>query len=488
MSVGRDSLYNIAGSVTPLALALLTIPFYIDAVGTERYGALAIAWLILGYFGLFDLGLGRATAQRIAALHDSSDEHRARVFWTAALVNIGIGVVGGILLYFGATYFFENRFQADAPLIEEALVAVPWLAMAVPVATLTGVASGALQGRKKFLDVNMATVAGASLFQLIPLCVAYVIGPELVGLIIAAIAARVIGLVLFLARTHKHLLRNTVPKLDKSEWLALLKFGGWVTVVSIISPMLVVIDRFFIGALISAVAVTLYTVPFEIVQRISILPRSIAMALFPRMAEASLEHGAQLAKRAMLVVNVIVTPVIIAAIFLIRPFLALWIGDDIAIQAGPIAIVLLIGYWANAFGIIPYSRLQAAGRPHVVTLVLLAQLPFYVAAMYWVITSFGLIGAAAVFSIRTVVDFVLLQRLSAGSLSIAPTLALCAGMVGVSAATNLASYPFSILWWLSGALVTLSFLALTIRRIPNELEAMANRFVPSIVGRHLRYV
>lgn len=488
MSVGRDSLYNIAGSVTPLMLALLTIPLYIEAVGIERYGALAIAWLILGYFGLFDLGLGRATAQRIAVLHDSSDEHRASVFWTAALVNIGIGVLGGILLYFGASYFFRQQFQADPALIEEALVAVPWLAMAVPVATLTGVASGALQGRKKFLDLNLATVAGASLFQLIPLCVAILVGPELVGLIIAAIVARAIGLALFLQRAHAHVLRYAAAKIDKSEWLGLLKFGGWVTVISIVSPLLVVIDRFFIGALISAVAVTMYTVPFEIVQRISILPRAIAMALFPRMAESNAEREAHLALRAMLVVNVIVTPVIIAAIFLIRPFLSIWIEEGLADPAGPIAIILLFGFWANAFGIIPYSRLQAAGRPQIVTLVLLAQMPFYVAAMYCVITSFGLIGAAVVFSLRTAVDFALLQRFASGSFAASPVLLVSGLLAALSVVTNLFSAPLSIFWWMSGALITLAFVGLAGRRVPSELEALANRFLPSFVARHLRYV
>ena len=137
MSIRRNTAYNLLGSVIPLAVSLVTIPIYMGLIGEARYGVLAIAWLLLGYFGLFDLGLGRATAQRIAALRDGTAEERARTFWTALAMNLGLGVIGGLIIWPVAAYFFGNVFKIEDALRPEVQAAVPWLILAVPMATVS---------------------------------------------------------------------------------------------------------------------------------------------------------------------------------------------------------------------------------------------------------------------------------------------------------------------------------------------------------------
>ena len=194
MSIRRNTAYNLLGSVIPLAVSLVTIPIYLGLIGDARYGVLAIAWLLLGYFGLFDLGLGRATAQRIAALRDGTAGQRAETFWTALALNVGLGVVGGLLIWPIAAYFFGNVFKVEEALRPEVQAAVLWLILAVPMATLSGVLSGALHGRNRFFELNVISIAGTVLFQLLPLATAMLWGSDLGVLLPAALFARLFTL------------------------------------------------------------------------------------------------------------------------------------------------------------------------------------------------------------------------------------------------------------------------------------------------------
>jgi len=57
--LARNVLWNLLGTGAPLLVAIVVIPVLIEGLGIERFGVLTIAWMVVGYFSLFDLGLGR---------------------------------------------------------------------------------------------------------------------------------------------------------------------------------------------------------------------------------------------------------------------------------------------------------------------------------------------------------------------------------------------------------------------------------------------
>lgn len=408
MSVKKHTAYNLVGSAIPLALALVTVPLYLKLVGPDRYGVLAIAWLLLGYFGLFDLGLGRATSFRIAALRAATDAERARTFWSALVANAAMGCVGGAGLWIAAHYFYGQVLKVDEHLRPEILAGVPYLAASVPIATITGVLTGALQGRERFLETNLISTSSTILFHVLPLGVAALFGPNLASVLLAAISARGLAVAVMAWRCLDEFGRRGVGA-SRAEIVSLLKYGGWVNLTSIFGPLLVFVDRFAIGSILGAPQVGIYSVPFQLTRLVAIMPSSFTNALFPKMSGITAEEQDAMTTASTRAMAFLITPIVLTAIFGIGLFLHLWVGEAIAAQATPIGRILLIGFWANAFALVPFTQLQAAGRPDLVTKMLLLQIPFYLAALYLGITRFGLIGSAVVFSARCIVDYLLLS-------------------------------------------------------------------------------
>ena len=99
MSVARGTLLNLLGHVAPLIAALAAVPLLVTQLEPARFGFLSLAWVIVGYFGLFDLGLGRALTRLIAERMGTPREPELPVLArTALLVLTGVGSAAGVLL------------------------------------------------------------------------------------------------------------------------------------------------------------------------------------------------------------------------------------------------------------------------------------------------------------------------------------------------------------------------------------------------------
>ena len=410
MSVGKHTAYNLFGALLPLALSLVTIPIYIRLIGESRYGVLSVAFLLLGYFGLFDLGLGAATAQRIAAIGEDSHADRASTFWTAVAMNFGLGCAGGLLIWPVALYFFGHVFNVEPSLRGEMHAAIPWLALALPLATLSGVLTGALQGRSRFLELNVVSIFSSALTQVVPLTVAWMFGADLALLLPAVVVTRVIAIAILFLRCRVHVFRGQSVGFSPGHAKSLLHFGGWVTVSALVSPLMTMLDRFVIGATLGAKSVTHYAVPFQLVEKTAVVPAALTSALFPRLAANPPAEARLLAIEAMRVLTSLMTPIVVAGLYFIGPFLRWWLNPSLAAFATLPAQILLLGFWINAFARVPYVSLLAEGRPDVVAKSHLSELLAYFLALYVGLHFWGLPGAAAAFGMRTVLDWGLLMH------------------------------------------------------------------------------
>jgi len=480
MNSARNTLINFAGTVTPTLVSLVFVPLYLRLVGNGRYGVLALVWVFLDYFGFFDLGIGKATANQMARLRDASMVEREAVFWTGALINAGFGLLGGLVLFAVGNYLLSGHFgdMLTSDMQDEIRTALPWVAAAVPLGTLSAANVAALEAREQFLVLNVLQVFGTMLFQMLPLAMAYWRGPSLDGLIAASIGGRLTASIPLILACWYYVPLRSRPSFRGTLARPLVRYGGWVTVTAIIGPILVSLDRIIIGFQIGASAVAHYTVPYSLVTKFQILPGSLNRVLFPRFSLLDREECARMAQQAVFGLAAITLPLMLVATILMKPFLNVWVGPEFAKASASVGEVLLIGVWVNNLAWIPLTMLQAQGRPEVVAKFHVIELLPFIIALWIGIAIAGLQGAAWAWVVRVTVDAILL--FSAAGLRGRIFSVICVGL-GLIIAMQLiihsaADFPAIR----AGALITLMIPALcyTVRVAPSDLWASLVRVFP----------
>ncbi|MEJ7685838.1 MAG: flippase [Variovorax sp.] len=413
MSLRRNTLWNLAGAGLPLAVGAAVVPYLIRESGVEAFGILTLVWALIGYFSLFDLGLGRALTQKMAqrlAGPSPGDVHG--IAKSGVLLATATGVAGGLLLAALAEPFASDWLKVSASLQQDAFHALLIAAACVPVTTATIGMRGVLEAYEDFRDVNLLRmVLGLANFGLPALSVLW-LGPSLLWMVASLMAARVLICIAHAVLVRRRLGPGFLQAPLTAERLnGLVSFGLWMTVSNIVSPLMVTADRFVISATLGAAVVAFYTVPAEVMARLLILPGALTNALFPRLASL-MAHDPPVARRLYLrcvaLVALAMLPVSLALIFGANAGLALWLGAEFAEKSAPVLVVLAVGLLLNGVAFVPFAAVQAAGHARLTAQLHLAELAIYVPLLLFALQRFGLAGAAMAWTARVGIDLVLL--------------------------------------------------------------------------------
>lgn len=410
--IARNTLINLVGQALPLLVAVVAMPFVVRGLGTERFGLLTLAWVVMGYFTIFDLGLGRATTKYVAeALGKGENEQVPRIIWTAVTVQAIMGLLGALAL-FGITDLLVYRVLNIPPaLLGEARITFHLLALSIPVVLISSSFSGVLEAAQRFSLVNAVRVPSSILTYLLPL-VGLSLGLGLPGIVVLILLARMGALVSFAAMNLS--IRPELKQYSASFSLLsrLVSYGGWVTISSVIGPILVYLDRFLIGSLLTISAVAYYTAPYEAVTRLSIIAASLTMTLFPAFSTLEgIKDRQKLSSvfaRSIKYILLTTGPIVIVIGLFAGEILQRWLGNDFAAESTVAMQMLAAGVLINSLALAPFALLQGAGRPDLPAKFYIIELPIYVLVAWLLVNNFGIAGAAGAWTLRVSLDALLL--------------------------------------------------------------------------------
>lgn len=419
MTVARNSLFAMTGVIVPLAITIVTLPIFISVVGAERYGAIALCWLILIYVGGADFGISQAATQRIASLGAKRPATQAKVMATAFAVSLVMAVCLGLAAWGGSHWYFSGPLDmTDA--VRHELQRCTWLiGLATGIVSFSSVIYGCLVGRQEFKVAALSTMIANAGSQLIPLAVAILVSPTMPALVAATIVSRVLGSLPAALRLWNSVLRHYGLHFRRREASTLLRYGKWVMVTSFTQPILLGFDRFLIGAQLGASAVAAYTVPFQIASRLQLLPQSVLSVLFPHFAALDSAESQRNAQQYLLIFACIFAPVIVGVICLVAPLLDLWLGAQLDPRSVLVGRIILAAYWLAGLNGVASNFILARGDSRFMALLRLAQVPCYLALLFAGSWLYGLPGVAVAFGAYQAFDLaVMLWRSGVFSLAL----------------------------------------------------------------------
>jgi O-antigen/teichoic acid export membrane protein len=422
--LARNTLWNLAGNGAPLLVAVFSIPILIRGLGKDRFGVLTLAWALIGYASLFDIGLGRALTQLVAKKLGGGEDHEIPALaWTSLLLMLALGAVGTVVIVAVSPWLVHHGLKIPIGIQPEVLRSFYLLGLAVPAVIATAGLRGLLEAHQRF-DLVTALRIPTGVFTFLGPLLALPFSRSLVPVVGILVAGRFLGCL-----AHLLVCFRVVPELRRRiAWHGpsagpLLRFGSWMTVTNIVGPLMVTLDRFLIAGLISVTAVTYYATPYEVVTKLLLIPVAVMGVIFPAFSASFAQdrnRAALLFGRSVKYVLLALFPIVLLIVALAQNGLTVWLGADFAQHSTRVVQWLAVGVLANSLALVPFSFVQGIGRPDLTAKLHLSELPIYIGVLLWLIRADGIEGAAIAWSARSVFDalamFLIARRfLPAGS-------------------------------------------------------------------------
>lgn len=409
MSIIKNSIWNLVGYVIPSLVAIPALGYMAHKLGPELFGIYTIAIAVVGYAGIFDMGLTRAITREIAIYRNNNAE-RKKIIASATVFLLALSTLGGclVLIFSASIVHFLNITAADFVDINNSF---KLLALTIPIFLLNQLWIAILEGDEKFKAVNIQKSFSSTFIAGMP-ALFVIFDGTLLSAIAGLLISRIISLLIAFLLVRNEIVQSGM-RLDLVTFKRLIFFGGWITVSNIISPAMVYFDRFIISNMLGARHVAYYSGPSEAIARLGILPAAVGRAIFPKLS--CVGHKDELKKNmtvSWLLMFAVCAPIVIIGIVFAEDILHLWLGTSYAAHSKNILIILLVGFLFNALAQVPFTAIQSAGKARITALLHCVEIIPYFVMLYLFVQHYGLTGVAFAWSIRVIVDWGILTVIS----------------------------------------------------------------------------
>jgi O-antigen/teichoic acid export membrane protein len=401
--VGRrlfsNTMLNFGGQGLILVLTFATAPYTVHHLGAELFGIVALVQTVAGFAGFLNLGIGRALTKYISELYWQKDWEQIndlfRTAWSSCLIagSVGIAILIVPRHAIGET-FFRGGPEVSSVTGYALFVAAFGLVTSMLLEVISAV-PGALQRFDLVNSVNVLTGVIRCLGPVVLLKLGYGVRAVLV----VNLASNLVGVAVFAYLSHTLLpqLRFS-PRFHRSAFRRLIGFSIPLFASALAALIVTRVDRFILAYYLPLAAITFYTLPYSLSEKLAVGVGSIASVVYPfaselhsRDAHAKLE---ELYVRATKLLVLVTLPFMTLLIAIPSLILRMWLGPEYAAQGAVSLAILAAATFLGAMSAVSTVTALGAGSAWMPAGFAIASSVINLASNFILIPRMGINGAA----------------------------------------------------------------------------------------------
>lgn len=404
----KNTGYNLAGYFYLLLASFFSISILLHNLGRDVFGVYIFLSSFVSLAAVFEFGVSNAVIRKLS-LPNLEREERVKVWKTSfaffvATALVLSAIVAGLLFYL--THTMSIFAHVDRNILN---FSVLLLSVMVLVNHLDNHFLNLTQSEQRFdlfntktLLVGTANTFASALISVYFPNIAFLFGTQLIF--------HLMTLILMVLHSRKSFSgRDFGPDYDVATGKELLSFGLRNFIGTLAGQVENQFSNFMLGALVSARAITSFSIPQSIVAKGAGVVSQFAQAFFP--LSASLLEKDRIKKLKSLVLGIEGVTLVggITAVLLTfnvgQEFLLWWLKDSVVVQtAFPVLKILSFYFLLAALTPVPTVLLQGLNKPQVPSFFAVLTVVLEIAFALLLVPKFGTIGMAYSFLLSVIIS------------------------------------------------------------------------------------
>lgn len=382
-------------------LNIVVVPIYLSLLGRESYGLLGIFASLQVLVSFLDFGLGTTLTREFSRLDRSSESKQVMSDLAKASEVVYIAVAGCMtLIFFISVPWIVNHWiqlgDLNSSVAERALL-IGGVALAIQ--WPSNLYYAGLAGLNRQVLISVLTATNATFRVGLTLMALYFIGASVEVFFAVQVVCSVFQVLVARYFMCRELPKSSKFDLCKSRLVAVRRFAGAMTAISICSILFTQLDKIVLSSTLELKDFGLYSLTNSLAAGLYVAISPFFSVIYPKFSAliGSSEKKDILVfyhKSAQLV-SFIVVPVAVIFAFFAQMIMFTWTGDlALSDQARWPLIFLILGNSLNGMMNVSYAVQLAADKPKIALYSNICAILFLIPSIYFLATKYGPAGGA----------------------------------------------------------------------------------------------